>query len=142
MNYYYIVKENSNYAINQTYVYSNATYTVYNTEGTGYDVNTFFTDLKSYLATGIFVMEYESGGQNFALTLILFLIMFVGVGVLSYNFGMTSPATIMTIVFMFVYLFDVVLGILPNPVNGIQNFLTIVVGLIGTIMIIMEVRSS
>ena len=97
-------------------------------------IKQFFTDLKTYIDSGIF------GLDNFGLAIILFLFIFGFTGIMSWKFGLTSPATITAILFSLVLFFDVGLGLFDNlnPVGAVQNFPTIFVGIILIGVIIKE----
>lgn len=66
---------------------------------------------------GLFGLTNRSGGRNFGLYLIIFLIVFSATGILSYKFGLTSPASILLVAFGFIFMFDM-LNLLPRPDNG------------------------
>ena len=62
---------------------------------------------------------------------------FIFAGIMSYKFGLTSPAAIFSLVFGLVLLFDVSFGLIPN-VNG-YPLATILVGLLLIGLIFREV---
>jgi len=110
MEYYYIVNGNQ----------TNWTRSWYITEGDyGLGISTFFKDLITYTNDGIF------GLNEFSRTLIIFLIIFLLVGVMAYNSGVYSPAAIVWMIFVMVALFDFGAGLIPNPVGAVPNFPTI-----------------
>lgn len=125
LNYYWVINGN----------YTNGTRTWYIVSSTGEDwsILRFFEDFRLYSDSGLF------GITAFARGIIIFLIMFVFVGIMSYKFGLTSPAAISSLVFGIVLFFDVGLGLIPNPINAIPNFPTFFVGLIMVSFIIKEV---
>lgn len=109
------------WVINNTYSNATAYWTVLDSSGTEWSINYFIQDLKSYIGTGLF------GLDNFGLSIIIFLTIFVFTGIMSYKFGLNSPGAIMGIIFGLVLLFDVGLELIPNPVNAVDHFPTIFV---------------
>ena len=107
-------------------------------EGTDWSIWTFFKDLSSYSnnSDGIFGLNQES------LNFILFLIIFITTGLVSYKFGIQSPSAVLGIVFALVFLFDVALGLIniPELENMINGFPTIIVGLLLIASVVWEVR--
>jgi hypothetical protein len=101
------------------------------TEGTGWSIGNFFTDLSTYSGQGIFGLS-----QN-ALNFIIFVIIFVSVGLVSYRFGISSPGVVSGMVFALVFLFDFALGMIDIGI-GIANFPTIFVGLVTVALIVKE----
>jgi len=101
---------------------------------TGWSIKNFFDDLKSYTDDEIF------GLNEFSRTLLIFLFIFISVGLISYYSGVYSPAAILTMIFLMVALFDFGLGIIPNPVGAVTHFPTIFIALITIGVWIMEWR--
>jgi hypothetical protein len=125
MNYYYVIN-GSTQNLTKTWVITDL-------EGSSYSIKNFFTDLSSYLNGGIF------GLTKFGLSLIVFFIIFTFAGVLSYKYGLTSPAAIMGIIFALTALFDVGLGLIPSPMdNAIPHLATVVVAIILISILIRE----
>ena len=62
--------------------------------------------------------------------LLIFLIIVLMMGGLSYISGLYAPGALLAELFALVAFFDVALNILPNPVNAVPYFPTIFVGLI------------
>ena len=126
MEYYWVINGN----------YTNGTrfYAILSVEGTDWSIKNFFTSIKSYLTQDIF------GLDNFGLAIIIFLFIFVFTGIMSYKFGVTSPAAISALVFSLVLFLDVGLGLLDslNPVERIPHFPSFAFGLIMIILIIRE----
>ena len=122
------------WVINSTQINNSRYWTVYNTENTRWSILTFFTDLTLYIDSGIF------GLDEFGKHLIVYLIIFMFVGVMSFKFGLVSPISVSTIIFGVIYFFDVVIGLMPNPIDAIQNFPTIVAAIILVMIIIKEVQ--
>jgi hypothetical protein len=100
---------------------------------TQWSISNFFSHLSTYLSGGIF------GLTSFGLGMIIFLIIFIATGVLSFRFGLNSPIAIASIVFALVLFFDVGLGLFPNPVNAVSNFPSIIIGIITIAIIFREV---
>jgi len=120
MEYYWVINGN----------YTNRTdpWPVVSGGGTNYSVSNFFTDFKEYFGeedeVGIF------GMGKFGRAIIVFLIIFMFVGIMSYKYGLVSPAGVSTLAFGLVMFFDVGVGIVPNPVGAVPNFPTIIMGII------------
>jgi len=121
------------WTINNTNVTRTTRWNVMNTELTDWSIMHFFTDLNAYLDSGMF------GIDNFGRYLIIFIILFVSVGVMSFKFGLASPMTITSLIFAIIFFFDVAVGLLPNPVGAIPNFPTFVAALILIVVIFKEV---
>jgi len=100
-------------------------------EGTDWSIWTFFKDLSTYADDGIFGLNQAS------LNFIIFLIIFITVGMVSYKFSISSPATISGITFAMVFLFDFGLGMIDIGI-GVEHFATIFIGLITVALIISE----
>jgi len=116
---------NAYWKINGSYTNVTRSWHIFNVEeGAGWSLTTFFDDLKTYTDDEIF------GLNEFSRTLLIFLIILLMVGGLSYMSGLYSPGALLVEIFALVAFFDKGLGLLPNPVNAIPNFPTIFVGLI------------
>ena len=119
MYYYWVVDGN----------YTNGTsgiWYVSDTEFSEFSLRYFFTDLNLYIASGLF------GLDNFGLTIFLFLLIFISTGIMSYKFGLTSPAAISVFVFTLILFLDVGIKIMENvnPVGAIPHFITVFTGII------------
>ena len=122
--------------INDTEMNGSRVWLIANTTGdTNWSISTFVTDFIGYLndntdADGLFGLKNNSGG-NFSLAIIIFMIIFSIAGVMSYKYGLTSSGAIMGVLFTLVLLFDVGLGIMPNPATSvIPHFPTIIMALL------------
>jgi len=118
MNYYYVIGGNYTNGTKNWYVLSSA--------GTDWSINHFFTDFTNYSNSGLF------GLGDFGKAIIIFLIVFMFVGIMSYKFGLVSPAGISTLTFGIVLFFDVGLNLMAdfNPIGAVPHFPTIFIGLI------------
>jgi len=118
MNYYWIISGNQTNATR--------TWNVRSTTGGDWSLRVFFTDLRSYVTQGMF------GIDNFGLAIITFLTIFIFTGLMSWKFGLVSPAAISTLAFTLVLFFDVGLGLLDNlnPIGAVPHFPTIFIGVI------------
>ena len=56
--------------------------------------------------------------------------MFIFAGVMSYQYGLVSPAGISILIFGLVLFFDVGVGMIVNPVDAIPYFPTVIMGVI------------
>ena len=117
MNYFWVIDGNYTNATTSWYVLS--------TGGTDWSIKTFVDDFNIYLASGLF------GLDEFGRAIIVFLIVFIFVGVMSFKFGITSLTGISSLIFALVAFFDVGLGMIPSPLEGaFPNFPTVVMALI------------
>ena len=124
MDYYWIIEGNT--------TTGNTYWIITNTEYTDWSIKTFFTDLNAYIDDGLF------GLDDFGKYLIVFIIIFLSVGVMSYKYGLVSPMAVTTLIFGVVYFFDVVVGLIPE-IRGIEHLLTYLAGLILSIVLLREV---
>jgi len=119
MNYWWEINGNYTNGSRQWYVISSA--------GTDWSISNFFDDFSNYSSgEGLF------GLGGFGKAIIVFLIIFVFVGLMSYKFGLVSPAGVASLAFGLVLFFDVGLGLMNefNPISAVPNFPTIFMGLI------------
>ncbi len=124
MDYYWI--------INGTELTGTRYWIITNTELTGWSIKTFFTDLTLYLDSGMF------GLDDFGRILIVFMILFISTGIVSYKFGLTSPMSVASMIFAIVFFFDIVVGLIPE-IRGIDHLLTYLAGIVLVGLIIKEV---
>lgn len=126
--------------INGTYTNGTREWKVYSTDNTQWSIGTFFSDLKSYMAVGIF------GLDEFGRYFIIFFGLFLTIGVMSYKYGLTSPMTVFTMIFLTIFFFDVVVDLIPDiSLAGgvvVPNILTFITGLILILIIFREVNSQ
>lgn len=124
MDYYWIIDGN----------YSNSTkiWYVISEEGTGWSLKQLFTDLSTFMTSGMF------GLDNFGLAVITFMFIFIFTGILSSKYGLNSPSAISGLIFSLVLFFDVGLGIVPNPIGAVDNFPTILIGIVMVGILIKE----
>ena len=127
MDYYWIVNGTTQEGTNIVWnVFDSA-------DGTAWSITNLFTDITTYAGEGIFGLDQD------ALNLIIFLIIFLVVGISSYKFGITSSSIVSGMVFILVALFDWGLGMIDIGVVGsVEHFPTIFIGLITIAMIIKE----
>ena len=107
MNYFWVING----------VYNNATVTwgIIDLSGNTLSIYQFFTDFRSYVGLGFF------GLDDVGLGIITFFTIFLITGVMSYKFGINSPAAVMAFVFSLTLFFDVGLGLVPNPIGAIPH---------------------
>jgi len=125
MDYYWVIS--GNYTNGTTY------WIVTNTLHTGYSIKNFFTDFNDYLEDGMF------GLDSFGLNLIVYIILFLTLGIMSYRYGITSPIALSLSLFGVVYFFDRVVNLVPS-IMGMENFLTFVAALILILSLFLEVK--
>lgn len=122
------------WVINDVYTNSTVYWIIQNTENTQWSIAVFFTDLNTYIDSGIY------GLDNFGKNLIIFLILFLSVGIMSYKYGATSPLAISSLIFGIIFFFDIVVGLIPS-IRGIDYMLTYLSALILTLSIFNEVKT-
>jgi hypothetical protein len=129
MNYYWIVNGTVINATNRgwfVFDYGN---------GTSWSIANFFSDLSTYASSGDGLFGLDEDDLNF----VIFLSIFIVVGVCSYKFPITSPEVIMGIIFGLVFIFDVGLGLINvEPIGAIQHFPTLATLIVTIGFIIME----
>lgn len=118
---------------------SNATryWIILSDAGTDWSIKVLFTDLSTYLSSGMF------GLDNFGLAFILFITIFMFTGIVSWKYGFTDPRAIAVILCSLVIFFDVGLGLLENvnPVGfplAVPNFISIIITIITVSVFIKE----
>jgi hypothetical protein len=128
MDYYWIIGGN--------YTRDTFTWNVFNDDNTQWSISTFFTDLNLYMDSGLF------GLDNFGRLLIIFIVIFISMGVISYKYGLTSPLSVIALMFFVIFFFDVGVGIIPSLVslNGyaVPHLLTFILGLLFILIIFRE----
>ena len=128
---YFLNTHNQTYIIMDYYWIINGStlnYTVswYVSPFEGGSIYGFFAKLKMYVSDGIF------GLNAFSLALITFTFIFLLVGVLSYNFGLTSPIIIFTIATICVIFIDIVDIFNTNGIpSGIMIIILFIMYLLG-----------
>lgn len=101
----------------------------------GWSLKTFFEDIKKYSSQGIF------GINNFSLSIIIFISIFVFVGIMSLRFGFTSPGAISLMIFAVVLFLDVGVGIIPAIAGQrMANLISALVGVIAIGLFVREVQ--
>lgn len=105
--------------INGTFSNTTRVWQVVKGGDSSFSILNFFTDLSTYISSGLF------GLKDFGLRVIVFLAIFLFAGVLSFKFGLTSPTSIAGLMTAGIGFFDVALNLVPNP-TPIANFPTIV----------------
>lgn len=100
-----------------------------NTGNTQWSIKNFFTNLTTYMNSGIF------GINDFTKLVIVFIFLFGMVGLMSYKYGLTNPMLVTGSIFAIVFFFDIVVDIIP-AIRGIDNMLTYLAGIlfIGTVL--------
>lgn len=101
MQYYWI--------INDTYTNASVQWFVFDSTGSGYGINTFFTNLNTHIGSGLF------GLDSFGKSLLAFIIIFLVTGIFSLKFGLQSPVPIAGILVVLTWFFSVVVALIPNP---------------------------
>jgi len=125
MDYYWIT--------NGTYSNASRVWRVRTEEDTDWSIKTFFIDLENYIDIGFF------GLDEFGKAILVFFVIFLIVGGLSFKFGLITPVAISSIAWGVIAFFDVGLDLVPNPINAVPHFITIFVSLIMVSILIREV---
>lgn len=147
-----LVNTGSNQSLTMIYYYNingyqqngTVTWTVINTAETGWSISNFLTDLKSYIGIGNNGSQTTPGifGINaWSMNLIVFLIIFVTTGIMSYKFGLTSSTAISIMLFALIFIFDVALGLIYTPpalVNAVPHVTTVLMAIVMITIIIRE----
>jgi len=127
MNYYYV--------INSTYTnFTTHTWYVVDQTYTGWSIKTFFVDLTLYLDSGFF------GIDDFGRDLIIFIVIFFTIGIFGYKFGFNNPLMVSAMIFAVVFFFDVVVKLIPTPINAIPHAPTFLSLLILITLAVREAR--
>lgn len=122
--------------VDGNYTNGTSSWRVYNTDNTQWSVNTFFTDLNLYLDSGFF------GIDDFGRYILIFLTLFLTVGIVGYKFGVADPIFLSVLTFFVIFFMDVSIGIIPEITllngNTVPNLLTFISGLIALVVILMR----
>lgn len=105
-------------------------WTVVDSSGTGWGLTTFFTHLTAYLDTEMFGLNSNS------MVILIYIIIFITVGVMSFKYGIRSPAAISVMIFGLVFLFEVHLNWIPS-VSGFP-IVTILFAIMSIALILKE----
>jgi len=111
------------YVINGTTHSATQYWAVISEFGSDHSVKNFFTDLDSYMDSGMFGLE------SFGFKLIVFFGMFIFIGVMSFKYGLQNEGILSILVFGVVFWVDYGLDLIPTVV-GMPYFPTFIVGLI------------
>lgn len=125
MNFYYIIDGNRTDL--------NRIWAVIDLSENAFSIKRAIEDINLYVKSGLFGMTKRG------LSFLVFFIIFIVTGILTYKFGATSPAAIMGVLLSMIMFFDVILGWIPSPISTIPNFPTLVSFLIFVGLIIKEV---
>lgn len=115
MNYYWVINNTYNNASVQWYVSGSLDQ---------WSLAALFTDASRYAQEGIFGLTPNS------MYILVFVIIFVTTGVVSYKTGFTNAAAVSGIMFSLVLLFDVVLGMMPRLGGAIPYFPSILMAIL------------
>lgn len=111
-------------------------YVIENNANTGFSIYNGILDLKSYINTGFF------GLDSFGLNIIVFLLIFVITGIISYKFSLYTPVIIGVIVFVLTLIADVGLGLIYyDPLafsSKVPHVATVLIGIITAALIVKE----
>ena len=131
------------YVVNGSYQNMSKNWIIYSTEDNGFSIWFMINRFKTYMNSGDGIFGLKT--NSFSLNLFIYVLILAIVGIMSYKFSVSSPATVLGMLFGLVALFDVVLGLLYNPplaeAVGVHNFSTILIGIILFGVIIKEAYS-
>ncbi len=133
MDYYYVV--------NSTYYNFTVYWKVFDSSKSNYGLKTFVSHIQNYTqGSGMFGMKLN----DFSWALIIFVVIFIVTGIMSYTYGLTNPATITFIIFALVGLLDVGLGLIPNPIPSttLNNFPTVFMFIIFMFFLVKELQNG
>lgn len=123
------------YTINGTTITLQRVWTILDLSDNQYSIKHALDDATSFIDSGLFGITTQG------LSFIVFFIIFIGAGVLSYKYGLTSPVAICGFVFAMVYFFDVTLNWIPRPYVD-YPIATILLGFLLFGMIVREVSNG
>lgn len=137
MDYYWVIEGN----------YSNGTvlgWESFDVSDNEWSIKNAIDNLVTYMDTGMFMSDNSTQEEiNFTLAIITFLTIFIFTGIMSYKYGLTSPAAISCLIFTIVLFLDYGLDLLDKVNARIPGFpshsLTIFTGLIFVALLIREV---
>ena len=131
MKIYWIINGTTTYGVNNGWLTFNYD------EGTEWSIWNLFKDVSTYTTEGDGIFGLTQSSLNF----VIFLIIFLSVGITSYKFSITSPAVVSGMIFALVFLFDVGLNMINiDMIGGIKHFPTIFTLLIMVALIFWEAR--
>ena len=107
-------------------------WTVFDSSGTGWGLTTFFSHLTAYLDTEMFGLNTNS------MIILVYIIIFITTGIMSFKYGIRSPAAISVMIFGFVFLFEVHLKWIPSIAGSNFPVLTIIFALMSLVLILRE----
>lgn len=115
------------YNVNGTRINLQRVWMVLDTSDNSFSIAHALNDLSNYINnnstnnTGIFGIK---GTNSRNLGLIVLFIIFISAGVMSYKFGVSSPAAIGGFIFGLVWLFDIQFGWIPTPFKAVPHIAT------------------
>jgi hypothetical protein len=118
----------ANYTINGSTSYLTNKWVV---QGSGvYGIWSFIQRAKNYIGANIFGINGDSGEDDLGKAILSFIILIGVAGTVSYRYGIQSEAAIFGIVFGLIGFLDFGLGLIPNPVNAVPHFISILLGIL------------
>lgn len=133
MDYYWVIPAPVTFT--PTYINETMYWNIFDGTYSGWSIKTFFEDFNRYLTSGLF------GIDNFGRYVIIFIVLFLTIGIMSYKYGLTSPTALIGMIFAVIFFFDVVVGLLPTVVNGVPHALTFISFLLLIVVLIREVQT-
>jgi len=126
MEFFWTINGTSNNGTSHWFVVSDA--------GDEWSIKIFFSDFTTYISSGLF------GLGDFGLGIIIFLIVFLTTGLISWKFGIQNAAAISMVFFGLVLLFDVGLGLMSGltPIGAIPYLPTIFCAIIMLALLVRE----
>ena len=112
------------WVINGTITSATRVWPVIDLSGNTYSIAHLISDFTSYVALGLF------GLSDFGVGIIAFVIILGITGTLRVKYGIADETVLIGLVFSLVAFFDISLGLIPNPVGAVDNFPTVLMGII------------
>ena len=127
---------NANYTVtNGSTVYVTQMYTIFNYYDTGWSLKQLKDDLITYLDTGNGLFGLTRG---FSLNMVIFFIILITTGILSYKYGLYSPVAISTCIAALTFMFNF-MGLIWMPSGMFEYFPSLFTGIIAIALWVKEV---
>lgn len=124
---------NAYWTINSTNTTISTAWIILDVSGNSFSISNLVSRFSTYVASGLF------GLTNFGVGIICFLIIMTVTGTLKIKAGISNTASILGVMWALTALLDVTLGLIPNPVNAVPGFPTIIMGILFASIVFKEV---
>lgn len=109
---------------NSTNSTSSRCWIIFDTSQNRFSLYNLFSDLTTYITSGLY------GLDNFGVGLLCFLVVVMITGTLKMKWGISDESVLIGVVFGVVSLLDVGFNLIPNPLNAVPHFATVIMALI------------